>query len=164
MARSLLHPTTRPAASTASSRALARLMDDVVTIPGTRFGIGLDVVLGLVPGIGDAAGSLISGVILVDAIRNRVPLSVLFLMGWNILVDAVIGFLPVVGTAADAAHRANRKNLRLLERTVAQGRRVHTSTPGYVLRAVLLVVAILAVTIVFSVLALWGLLRLIGWA
>ena len=148
-------------ATTYSARVLARLMDDLVRVPGTNIGLGLDALLGLLPGVGDAAGSVISGIILVDAVRNRVPLRVLALMGGNLLLDALLGLVPAVGDLADVAHRANAKNLRLLERTLAQGRTVDVSSRTYVLRAGLLVVAILASVLAFAVLAIWGLLRLL---
>ncbi|GMA42036.1 hypothetical protein GCM10025883_40810 [Mobilicoccus caccae] len=155
-------PEPAPAASTTSSRLLARLMDDMVRIPGTRFGLGLDALIGLIPGIGDVAGTAISSVILADAVRNRVPISVLLLMGWNLLFDAILGLIPGVGDVADAAHRANLKNLRLLEKTVAQGRTVDASAKGYVVRAVLVVAVILLVLIAFAAATIWVLLRLIG--
>ena len=97
----------------------------------------------------------------VDAVRNRVPMAVLLLMGWNLVFDAILGLIPGVGDVADAAHRANVKNLRLLEQTVAAGRRVDTSSKGYVIRASLLVAAILAVVIAFAVAAIWVLLKLL---
>ena len=146
--------------STYSARVLARLMDDLVRVPGTNVGLGLDALLGLVPGIGDAAGSVISGVILVDAVRNRVPLTVLALMGWNLVLDALLGLIPAVGDLADVAHRANAKNLRLLERTIASGRTVDVSSRSYVVRAGLMVVAILALVLACAAVAIWGLLKL----
>ena len=78
----------------AMSRQLARVMDDAVTIPGTRIGLGLDAVIGLVPVVGDAVGSALSSVIVRDAIRARVPMVVLAVMGLNLVVDAVLGFVP----------------------------------------------------------------------
>lgn len=139
------------------SRALARLMDDAVRIPGTEVGIGLDAVIGLVPGVGDLAGSAISGVILHDAVRCHVPVPVLARMGGNLLVDAALGVVPVVGDAADVAHRANRKNVRLLEQALAQrpaDAPVPRPTPGYVGAALLLVVAPLLLALVLGVVAL----------
>lgn len=157
----------QPAGSTAHgdiamSRWLARFMDDLVTIPGTNIGIGFDAVVGLIPGIGDALGTSMSGAIMVDAVRQRVPLPVLALMGWNLLVDTGLGFIPVIGDAADVAHRANRKNYRLLERCVREGRHVDVDVPGYVVQAVAMVVAFIACSLAAVVLAIWGLLRVIG--
>ena len=92
----------------------------------------------------------------------RVPLPVLARMGWNLLVDTGLGFIPVIGDAADVAHRANRKNYRLLERCVREGRHVDVDVPGYVVQAVAMVVAFIACSLAAVVLAIWGLLRVIG--
>jgi hypothetical protein len=113
------------------SRQLARVMDDAVTVPGTRIGLGLDALIGLVPGIGDAFGSALSSVIVRDAIRARVPMVVLARMGLNLIVDALLGLVPGLGDVLDVAHRANRKNLRLLVRRSIASRcasRRHRST------------------------------------
>ena len=98
------------------SRQLARVMDDAVTVPGTRIGVGLDALIGLLPGIGDAVGSALSTVIVRDAVRARVPMTVLARMGLNLVIDALLGLVPGVGDLLDVAHRANRKNVRLLHR------------------------------------------------
>ena len=84
----------------ALSRQLARVMDDAVTVPGTRIGLGLDAVIGLVPGIGDAVGSALSSVIVRDAIRARVPMAVLAWMGLNLIVDALLGLVPGSATSS----------------------------------------------------------------
>ncbi len=102
-----------------TSRQLARLMDDLVTVPGTQVGVGLDALIGLVPGIGDVVGSTLSGAIVYDAVRCRVPVPTLGRMGWNLLLDAGLGLVPFAGDLVDVAHRANRKNFRLLEKAVA---------------------------------------------
>lgn len=131
-------------------------------IPGTRQGVGLDALIGLVPGVGDAAGTAISGIILVDAVRHRVPLSILLLMGWNLLVDSLLGIVPFVGDIADAAHRANLKNLRLLESTITQGRQVDASVKSYAVRAFSLIALILATLIALAIAAIWALLKVLG--
>ena len=152
----------QPGATSYSSRVLARVLDDLIRIPGTRFRVGLDPVLGLLPGLGDAAGSAIASIILVDAVRLRVPYRVLLLMGLNLLIDALLGLIPFVGDVADAAHRANSKNLRLLERTVERGDVVHADHRTYLLGAVGIVVAIMVVVIGLAILGIWALLRVIG--
>lgn len=131
-------------------------------IPGTRQGVGLDALIGLVPGVGDAAGTAISGIILVDAVRHRVPLSILLLMGWNLLVDSLLGIVPFVGDIADAAHRANMKNLRLLESAITQGRQVDASVKSYAVRAFSLIALILATLIALAIVAIWALLKVLG--
>jgi len=141
-----------------SSRRLARVMDDAVTVPGTRIGVGLDALIGLVPGIGDAVGSALSSVIVRDAVRARVPMPVLAWMGLNLVVDALLGVIPGVGELLDVAHRANRKNLRLLLREVERQPLREPPSSAYVVGAVaLMVVPVLAgiAVTVLGILLLW---------
>ena len=91
------------------SRFIALALDDLVRIPGTGIGIGLDGVLGLIPGVGDAGTTAVAALLMADAIRNRVPLPVLARMGLNLGLDALIGMIPVIGDIGDFAHRANRR-------------------------------------------------------
>lgn len=146
-------------ADLALSRRLARLMDDLVTVPGTRVGLGLDALIGLIPGIGDLVGSTLSGAIVYDSVRLRVPVPVLARMGWNLLVDALLGLVPVGGDLLDVAHRANRKNLRLLEKDLLEHPERRAPTVGYVLAAVALVVLPLVLGLFIGVVALFLLLR-----
>ena len=138
-----------------SVRLVALLLDDLVRIPGTRQGIGLDAVVGLVPGVGDVAGAGLSGVMLVEALRQRVPLPVLVRMGVNLLIDAALGYLPVVGDLADVAHRANRRNLRLFREVVDDPARVRDDSVGYLLRAGLLVTLTLLAVVASAVFMVW---------
>lgn len=142
--------------------SLARVLDDLVRVPGTRYRVGLDPVIGVVPGVGDAVGTVVAAVVLVEAVRNRVPVRILFRIGWNYLVDAVLGTVPFVGDVADVAHKATSKNLRLVNQTIADGRTIDTTARGYLLRAVGAVGLMLLVLIGMAGLALWGLLKLIG--
>lgn len=142
--------------------ALARVLDDLVTIPGTRYRVGLDPVIGLVPVVGDAMGTIVAAVVLGEAVRNRVPIHILFRMGWIYLVDALLGLIPFVGDVADAAHKATSRNLRLLDRTIADGKRVHTDARGYVARALGAVGLMLLVLLGLAGLAVWGVLRVFG--
>lgn len=146
----------------AMSRTLARFSDDLVKIPGTDIGIGADALVGLIPGIGDIVGTGLSSAIMVDAVRQRVPIPVLARMGWNLLVDTGLGFVPVVGDAADVMHRANRKNHRLLEKCVAEGRHVDVSAKGYLGLAVATVVGFVLVSLVLVGLLIWGIVSGIG--
>jgi tetrahydromethanopterin S-methyltransferase subunit E len=97
--------------------SLTRWLDDAVRIPGTNIGIGLDPVLGfLAPGLGDAATGVVSLGLLFLALRSRVPRVVLGRMLLNLLIDALVGAVPIVGDVFDVAWRANRKNLELIKR------------------------------------------------
>ena len=141
------------------SRRLARVMDDAVTVPGTRIGVGLDAVIGLVPGIGDAVGSALSSIIVRDAVRARVPMVVLARMGLNLVVDALLGLVPGLGDVLDVAHRANRKNLRLLLREIEREPLREPPTAGYVAGAVALMVVPLLAGVAVTVLGIWLLVR-----
>lgn len=145
----------------ALSRQLAKVMDDAVTVPGTRIGVGLDALIGLVPGIGDVVGSALSGVIVRDAIRARVPMIVLARMGLNLVVDALLGLVPGVGDLLDVAHRANRKNLRLLVREVEREPLREPPSVAYVAGAIALMLVPLVAGIAATVLGLWLLWRLL---
>lgn len=93
---------------------LARLLDDVVPIPGTRIRVGLDSILGLLPGGGDLLGGALSAWIILAAVRLGAPPAVVARMGANVLVDTVVGAVPVLGDIFDVAWRANRRNVDLL--------------------------------------------------
>lgn len=141
------------------SKQVARVMDDAVKVPGTSVGVGLDAVIGLVPGVGDAAGSLLSGIIVRDAIRARVPMAMLALMGLNLIIDALLGLVPGVGDLLDVAHRANRKNVRMLLREVERKPLRDEPTPGYVAGAVALMVLPVLAGLAMTVLGIWLLVR-----
>jgi hypothetical protein len=144
------------------SRRLAVLMDDLIRIPGTRQGLGFDALIGLVPGFGDLLGSGVSGAIMYEAVRSRVPVPVLARMAWNLLVDALLGLVPGVGDLIDVAHRANRRNYRLLEAAVAANPDPEPPTAGYLLAALALTVLPLMVSVGLAILALVLLFRWIS--
>ncbi len=95
---------------------LSWLMDDLFRIPVLGWRFGLDALIGLIPGFGDTATSLVSFYILVAGVRYRVPKITLLRMGLNIALDYVVGSLPVVGDFADAWWKSNHKNLDLLKK------------------------------------------------
>ncbi len=88
-------------------------------VPGTRFEVGLDPLVGLVPGIGDAVGAGVATYIVFEAARFGAPWSVLLRMLLNVGIDALLGAFPVVGDLFDAAWKANIRNIGLLERHLA---------------------------------------------
>jgi hypothetical protein len=99
---------------------IAWILDDLVRVPGTSRRIGLDPVLGLLPGGGDIAGGALSAYVVVAAARLGAPSSVILRMGWNIVIDTVLGAVPLLGDLFDAAWKANRRNVALLERYMEQ--------------------------------------------
>lgn len=95
---------------------LSWLMDELITIPGLGWRFGLDAIVGLIPGFGDTATSLVSFYILASAVRYRVPKVTLLRMGLNIGIDYVVGSLPVVGDIFDAWWKSNQMNVELLSK------------------------------------------------
>ena len=103
-------------------RLLSRLLDEQFRIPGTTYRVGLDGLLGLIPGVGDAAGALLSTYILYEAMRLGASSTVLLRMVANIGIDTVGGAIPVVGDIFDIAWKANKKNAALLHAYLASQR------------------------------------------
>lgn len=95
---------------------LAFLMDSAVRIPGLGIRVGADALLGLVPGLGNLATTVVSAWIVHEAWRLGVPKRVLLRMIGNVALDSMIGAVPVAGNVADVFWRANRRNVRLLAR------------------------------------------------
>jgi len=95
---------------------LAWLMDDLFRVPVVGWRFGLDALIGLIPGFGDTATSLVSFYILVNAVRYRVPKITLLRMGLNLGIDYVVGSLPVVGDVLDAWWKSNQRNMDLLRK------------------------------------------------
>ena len=102
-------------------RLVARVMDDGVRVPGTRARVGLDPVIGVVPGSGDLLAAGIATYVVLEAARLGVSYVTLVKMLANVTVDAVTGAIPVVGTIVDAVFKANRRNLALALDDLADG-------------------------------------------
>ena len=81
------------------SRLLAYILDDLIPIPGTKYRVGLDPIIGLIPGLGDTSTAALSSVILVHGLRAGVPRVVLVRMAFNILINSILGALPGIGDA-----------------------------------------------------------------
>ena len=100
-------------------KTVARLMDEAVRIPGTNTWVGLDPVLGVMPGAGDAVAAGISLYIVAEAAYLGVPLSTVVRMLANVTADAVLGSIPVVGPVFDTFLKANKWNVSSIEAFVA---------------------------------------------
>ena len=99
-----------------SLERLSWLMDDLFRVPVLGWRFGLDALIGLIPGFGDTATSLVSFYILAAAVRYRVPKVTLARMGLNIAFDYLAGSIPFIGDLADAAWKSNHKNIDLLKK------------------------------------------------
>lgn len=101
-------------------RALARVLDSAVRIPGTSITLGLDALVGLAPGVGDLAGAAMSGYIVIAAARMGVPPAVLTRMLLNLGIDTIVGSVPLLGDLFDVGFRANMRNAALVELHIAE--------------------------------------------
>ena len=99
-------------------RAMSRLLDNAFTIPGTQYRFGLDALIGLVPGLGDAASAIFSSYLVLQASRLGAPKSVVSRMIGNIALDTIVGWIPLLGDLFDVAFKSNIRNMALLEEHV----------------------------------------------
>jgi hypothetical protein len=95
---------------------VARVLDDLVRIPGTRYRVGVEPVIGLIPGIGDLIGAVLGAWIVLEARRFGLPAVVVARMVANVVIDLVVGLVPVLGDLFDLAYKSNARNLALLRR------------------------------------------------
>jgi hypothetical protein len=143
-------------------RRFAHWLDDGVKLPGVPLRVGLDAILGVVPGLGDAAGAVLSAWIVVEAVRLGAAKGTLARMVLNVAIDALGGALPLVGDLFDAVWKENLRNVALLERHLAQPTRAGRADRRFVAllgAGVLLLCGALAAA---GVLALAAVIRLIA--
>ena len=123
---------------------LAWLLDSAFVVPGTRFRVGLDALIGLVPGVGDLVGAALSAYIVAAAARRGLPRSVLLRMALNVGLEALVGIVPIVGDLFDAAWKANQRNVALLRQYAAVPRRARAQSRLVVAGWLLAIIAVLA--------------------
>jgi len=135
----------------ARARALARLLDSSVRVPGTGIRFGADAVIGLIPGLGDIGGAALAGYLVILAQRLGVPRAVVLRMLANVAVDTLGGTVPLVGDLFDVAFKSNLRNVALLERALerpaATTRTSRLMVAGTILGLALLVAGGLVVTV-----------------
>lgn len=101
---------------------LAWLLDNSIKIPGTSWRIGLDGIIGLMPGIGDLAAGGLSTYILYQALKLKVPRAIIARMALNVLLESVIGVIPILGDLFDFVFKANQRNVNLMRKYVLNPR------------------------------------------
>jgi Domain of unknown function (DUF4112) len=94
---------------------LANLLDNKFTIPGTNFRFGLDGLIGVVPYVGDFAGFAVSGYLVTIMMRKGAGIGILLQMFGNMLIDALVGTIPLFGDFFDLTFKSNRRNVELLK-------------------------------------------------
>lgn len=102
--------------------SLANLLDSSLRVPGTRLKVGVDGLIGLIPGVGDVLGLLPLTYFFAVAKRHRLSPRIYLRLAWSQAVDLLIGLLPLLGDIADFLHKANAKNARLLHEALLEKR------------------------------------------
>lgn len=137
-------------------RTFARVMDELVRIPGTGIRFGLDALIGLIPGAGDVVTGGVSAYLLVAATRLGAPPAVIARMAGNIVLDLAVGAIPLLGDLFDVGWKANTRNVALLERLEADPAEVRRGSRLVLVGALSVIAAVL-------VLAAWAAIRIAGW-
>jgi hypothetical protein len=127
-------------------------MDSLFRIPGTNIRFGLDPIIGLFPFIGEIITFGISGIMVLSMVKYGASRKVIILMIGNILIDSVVGSIPLLGDLFDFGYKANRKNLNLLKAHQLEGK--HSGSGNGILIGVALVLLALLFLVVFG---LWKL-------
>ncbi len=140
-------------------RRWAVLLDSMFRVPGTSIRFGLDAIVGLIPGIGDISTPVFAGLLLLQAVRMRLPIVVQARMVLNAAIDMLVGLVPILGDLVDIGWKANLRNLALLERHARPG--VPPSRGDYffvwVCIALLVLIAVTPVVLLIWLLSKWPL-------
>ena len=134
---------------------LAWLLDNSIKIPGTSWKIGLDGILGLIPGVGDLAAGGLSTYILYQAVKLKVPKAILARMTLNILLESVLGVIPVFGDLFDFMFKANQRNVDLMRQYVLNPKDTTQ-------QSTLAVVSVIVALFVVMGLMVWGMIALVA--
>ena len=143
----------------ATADLLAKVLDTTVKIPGTPFYLGVDPLLGLIPGIGDMLANLIGTFILILAARLQVPQIVMARMSLNLLINGTIGAIPIFGDLFSIWFRSHERNAELLRRAATQPYRETQQARFYVagIIGVTVVVLLLGIAaVLWIVVKLWA--------
>lgn len=150
----------RPAADP-RTRAIAHWLDEAFRVPGTRIRFGLDPLIGLIPGLGDVLGGLLSSYIVVEAVRAKAPRALLVRMLANLAVDMVLAAVPVAGDLFDAGWKANSRNLALLRRHLEHPDEARVASRAVVASIIVGVALVIASTVLVSIVTLRWLLQVV---
>jgi Domain of unknown function (DUF4112) len=121
---------------------VTRLLDTKFRIPGTRIRFGADFILGLVPGLGDVLSMGFSALLIVTMVRKGASVNLALRMLFNVLLDTVVGSIPLLGNVFDLFYKANYRNLLLMREHYDEGKHAGSAWP-----IVLCIIAVLAVLV-----------------
>jgi hypothetical protein len=123
---------TDPASVRQRVEALERIMERLITIPGTNRGVGLDVILDLVPFAGSTAGALIGAYMAWEARNLGMSKWEMSRMAGNVGIDWALGLIPWIGAIPDFLFRSNTRNLRIVKRHLDKHHPATATVPGEV--------------------------------
>ena len=129
-----------------ASRKIAWILDELIHIPGTKFRIGLDPILGIVPGGGEILPSIIACFLLADARRHGLPLKLLLKMSGNVFLNAIVGAIPLAGDAFSAWYKSNSRNYAMMQQFLESHH--GDQTGGSWAPLIIIAVTLVAVTLV----------------
>jgi hypothetical protein len=141
---------------------LAVIMDEFLRVPGTKIRFGLDPLIGLVPGLGDTGSALVSAFALIQAARAGLPKILLARMSLNILINEIVGIVPVIGDAFSFWFKSNVRNHQILKNHVAAPGTSRRSDWIFVIAILALVFAVVCLEIAVGLFFLRQLARLLG--
>ena len=98
-------------------KRLSERLDNTFTIPGTKYKIGIEALIGAVPIIGDLIGGILASYIMYSGVKMGAPPRIIARMAVNIAIDFAIGSIPIIGDLFDLVWKANKKNVELIEDT-----------------------------------------------
>ena len=141
-------------------RWIALLMDNLLRIPGTNFRIGIDPLIGLIPGIGDTGSAMVSAIALIQAARQGMPKTILTRMAVNILLNELTGIIPVVGDAFSFWFKSNARNHRLVQEFAGCRRTAKRSDWLFVIGVLVMLAVLIAAGLFVSLFLLQQLIQL----
>jgi hypothetical protein len=141
---------------------IALIMDEVIRVPGTKFRFGLDPLIGLIPGIGDTSSALVSAFALIQAVRVGVPKILLARMSLNILVNEIVGIVPVVGDAFSFWFKSNARNYEIIKNHRLGSEVARRSDWIFVIGILVLLVAIVCAGLLITLFILGALARVLS--
>ena len=128
-------------------KRLSERLDNTFTIPGTKYKIGIEALIGAVPIIGDLIGGILASYIMYSGMKMGAPPQIIARMAVNIAIDFTIGSIPIIGDLFDLVWKANKKNVELIEETTLLNE--ETNKINYLIVAILIVglIAIILATL-----------------
>lgn len=141
--------------SLGAAERFADLLDSRYTFPGTNFKFGLDPILGLIPGVGDGISLVFQVLLVVTLSRKGYSGKLLAMLLINVLLDTLIGSIPVIGQIFDFFFKANQRNLRLTKEYLYEGKHQGSGTGIWIAFFLVLIAALAAMIYVIVLMVRW---------